>query len=167
MKKTHDKGYRPSGLSEQQIQREGQRLIAATALLALNTSIVFLVPDILVNEYISLLVKFAFGASALLSGLYLLLTASFLKYREPGFLGPFKVIPGLRKASFDLAVEAFGTSFYLVLINFTVFLLGYILNISNPRIYLMAYFISGLLLVVICSLNYKLFNRFKDNLDKY
>lgn len=126
---------------------EQQRLIITLGVIATSVAILAL----LVSRSSGItwyLIKFTLALSCFFGFMFVLLSASKLKYKEPGAINDFVFPEYLRHKSYDLMIDIFGVNLFLVLGYFISTRLGWDGKDLSLK-YLYGLIFAGLLLLVI------------------
>jgi hypothetical protein len=149
--------------------REDTRIILAIAIIGFATATFFIIPmpSDSVTEGFLFALKFGVGFSGIFSFLYILGTASHLKYREPGYIQAFFITDGMRRACFDFAVESFAGYFVVALFGglYSVIKLFFpvIGNLSLPLAVIVGFLVFASIVVI----NYRARDREKVTAERY
>lgn len=154
-------------LNQEQQWRESTRIALAATMIGFAVATFFLIPESIVTETFVFALKFGVGFCGLFSFLYILGTASHLKYKEPGYIQAFFITDGMRRVCFDLSVELFAG--YLVIALFTS--LDVVLRKMLPAFKdispLITIVLAAVIFFSIIVINYKLRDREKDASARY
>lgn len=154
-------------LNKDQQWREATRIALAASMIGIATVMYFLIPKDLGTQVLAGALKAGLGFMGFFSFLYLIGTASHLKYKEAGYIQWVFITDGMRRSFFDLSVEMFAASFMTAFFISLDYVVKKLLPQTDGNSFWIALVVGILVAGAVTVINQKMRVKEKDGLNRY